>query len=162
MEAVKKPAGRDQGFRWLLDVQETGTGGHPLGITVGDRSAAALGVLMLEGAVDHVGHRLETTMGMPGGAFGLSRRILDFTHLVEMDERIELVEGDAGERSPDRKSLAFKSALGGRDGPAPGARSRPSWGPQPEVTGHRKQLQRASIPFVDSEDNNSCRSNIPL
>src|SRR5688572_25511231 len=72
---------------------------------------------MFEGPVDHVGHRLEASVRMPRGAFGLSRGILDLAHLVEMDEWIELVEGHAGERSPNRKSLAFQSILGGRNRP---------------------------------------------
>ena len=67
---------------------------------------------MLEGAVDHVGHGLETAMGMPRGSFGLTRGVLDLPHLVEMDERIELVEGDAGESPPNRKSLTLETRSG--------------------------------------------------
>ena len=93
---MKEPTGHDEGFRWLLDVEEARSGRHPLSVTVGDRPTASLGILMLEGPVDHVGHRLEAPVGMPGGAFGLTRGVLDFAHLVEMDEWIELVEGNAG------------------------------------------------------------------
>jgi hypothetical protein len=70
---------------------------------------------MLKGPVDHVGHRLESSMGMPGSAFGLARRIFDLPHLVEMDEGIELLEGNVGKSPSDWKALTFEAALGGRD-----------------------------------------------
>ena len=37
---------------------------------------------------------------------------MDLAHLVEMDERIEVVEGDAGERATDREPLPFEAARG--------------------------------------------------
>ena len=71
---------------------------------------------MLECAVDHVGHRLKPAVRVPGRALGLAGRILDLAHLVEMDERVEQVEVDAGERAPHRKAFAFQAAGRAGDG----------------------------------------------
>ncbi len=65
---------------------------------------------MLEDAVDHVGDGLEPAMGMPRRALRFAGRVLDFPHLVEMDERIEVLEVDAGERAPDREPLPLETA----------------------------------------------------
>ena len=45
---------------------------HPLGVAVGDEAAAAVGVLVLEDAVDHVGDGLEAAVGVPGRPLGLA------------------------------------------------------------------------------------------
>jgi hypothetical protein len=50
-----------------LGNRQSCSGGHPLRVAVGDQPAAAVGVLMLEGAIDHVGDRLEPTVRVPGG-----------------------------------------------------------------------------------------------
>ena len=71
--------------------------------------------LVLERAVDHVGHGLESAVGMPRRALRLARRVLDLAHLVEMDERVEVGEVDAGERPPDREALALETVRGDRD-----------------------------------------------
>jgi hypothetical protein len=70
---------------------------------------------VLEDAIDHVGDGLEPTVGVPGRALRLARRVLDLAHLVEMDERIELFQGDACERTPDREPLPFHALRGVRD-----------------------------------------------
>ena len=83
-------------------------GGHPLGGAVGDQSAAAVGVLVGEGPVDHVGDGLEAAVGVPGGSLGLAGRVVDLAHLVHVHERVELGEGPAGEGPTDRESLALQ------------------------------------------------------
>jgi hypothetical protein len=90
-----------------LDVEDAAAGGHPLGVAVGDGAAAAVGVLVLEGAVDHVGHGLEAAVGMPGRAPGLARGVVDLTHLVHVDEGIDVGLGHAGEGPAHRKTLAL-------------------------------------------------------
>ena len=55
--------------------------------------AAAGGVLVLEGAVDHVGDRLEAPVRVPGGALGLAGRVLHLAHLVHVDEGIQTSRG---------------------------------------------------------------------
>src|SRR5262245_27678290 len=71
-----KPAGLHQPLGRRLDVQDPRAGRHPLGVAVGDRAAAAVGVLVLEDAVDHVGDRLEAAVRVPRRALGLPRRVL--------------------------------------------------------------------------------------
>jgi hypothetical protein len=44
--------------------------GHPLGVAVGDQPAAAVGVLVPEDAVDHVGDGLEAPVGCQGVPLG--------------------------------------------------------------------------------------------
>ncbi len=109
---MKQPAAQDERLRRLLDVQDPGAGGHPLRVAVRDEPAAAVRVLVLERAVDHVGDRLETTMWVPGRALRLTGRVLDLAHLVEVHERIEIFERDAGEGAADREPLPFEPVRG--------------------------------------------------
>ena len=52
---------------------------------------------------------------MPRRALRLTRGVLDLTHLVEMDERVEQGQIDTGEGPPDRESFAFVAlGCGGR------------------------------------------------
>ena len=100
-----------------LDVEDPAAGGHPLGGAVGDDAAAAVGVLVLEGAVDHVGDGLEAAVGVPVGAPGLDGRVVDLAHLVHVDERVEVGQVDAGEGPPHREALALEAGRRGRDRP---------------------------------------------
>ena len=50
--------------------------------------------------------------GCHGVPFGSPGRVLDLAHLVEVDERIEILEGDAGEGAADREPLPFEAARG--------------------------------------------------
>ena len=78
-------------------------------------AAAADGVLVLESPVDHVGHGLEAPVRVPRGAFGLARCVLDLTHLVHVDERVEV--RDPRRRRPfARETLSLQPARGGGDG----------------------------------------------
>ncbi len=86
------------------------TGRHPLGVAVGDQPAAAVGVLVGHLAVDHVGDGLEAAVRVPRRALGLARRVLDLAHLVEVHERVEVGQVDAGERPADREALALEAA----------------------------------------------------
>jgi hypothetical protein len=54
------------------------------------------------------------SMRMPGRALGLTGGVLHLAHLVEVDERVEVVEGDARERATDREPLPFESVRGDR------------------------------------------------
>jgi hypothetical protein len=113
---VEESAARDESLGWLLDVEDARPRGHPLGVAVRDHAAAAVRVLVLERAVDHVGHGLEPPMRVPRRALGLAGRVLDLAHLVHVDEGIEVGEIDPGEGASDRKSLALDAARSGRDG----------------------------------------------
>ena len=53
--------------------------------------------------------------GCHGRALRLARRVFDLAHLVEMDERVEVGEVDAGEGAADREALPFEPARGVRD-----------------------------------------------
>ena len=109
LDAVEQPAADDQLLGRRLDVEDAAAGGHPLGGAVGDDAAAAVGVLVLEGAVDHVGDGLEAAVGVPVGAPGLARRVVDLAHLVHVDERVEVGQVDAGEGPADREALALEA-----------------------------------------------------
>ena len=106
----KSPPLIDQLLGRRLDVEDAAAGGHPLGGAVGDDAAAAVGVLVLERAVDHVGDGLEATVGVPGGALGLARGVVDLAHLVHVDERVEVGEVDAGEGPATGKPSPSKPA----------------------------------------------------
>ncbi len=130
LEPVEQAALGDEPLGRGLDVEQPASGGHPLGVAVGDRTAAAVAVLVVEDAVDHVRHGLEAAVRVPRRALGLARGVLDLTHLVHVDERVEPGRVDAGERAADGESLTLvalrragdadgRSVLGirpGRDG----------------------------------------------
>ena len=125
---MEEAAAHDEVLGRLLDVQDAGARRHPLGVTVGDDAAAAVGVVVLEDAVDHVGDGLEAAMGVPGRALGLAGRVLDLAHLVEVDEGVEVAQVHPGEGSADGEALAFEAAgraRHARDGAAPSLRIGP-------------------------------------
>ena len=70
---------------------------------------------MLEDAVDHVGDGLEPAVRVPRRPLGLARGVLHLAHLVEVDERIEIGQVDAGEGAADREALPFEAVRRGRD-----------------------------------------------
>ena len=92
-----------------LDVQDARPRRHPLRRAVRDQAAATDGVLVLEGAVDHVGDGLEAPVGVPGRALGLAGCVLHLAHLVHVDEGVEVRDGHAGEGAPHREPLAFET-----------------------------------------------------
>ena len=99
-----------------LDVEDAGTGRHPLGVAVADDAAAAVGVLVHHGPVDHVGDGLETAMGVPRRSLRLAGGVVDLAHLIEVDERVEVGQIDPVEGPPDREALALEA--GGRWSPS--------------------------------------------
>ena len=103
----KSPPCRHERLGRTLDVEDAGAGRHPLGVAVGDEPPATGGVLVLEGAVDHVGHGLEAPMGVPRRPPGLAGPVLDLTHLVHVHEGVELGQVDPGEGAPHREPLAL-------------------------------------------------------
>ena len=115
LEAVEEAAADDQVLGRLLDVEDACAGRHPLRVAVGDASATAVRVGVLEDAVDHVGDGLEAAVRMPGRALGLTGGVLHLTHLVEMDEGVQVAQVHAGERASDGEPLALEGAGGARD-----------------------------------------------
>ena len=113
---MEEAAADDEMLGRLLDVQDAGTGGHPLGVAVGDDAATAVRVGVFHDAVDHVGDRLEATVWVPGRALRLARRVLHLAHLVEVDEGVQVAQVHAGEGAAHREALAFEGA--GRSGDA--------------------------------------------
>jgi hypothetical protein len=103
LEAVEQAAADHELLRRRLDVQDAAAGGHPLGVAVGDQPAAAVGVLVLERAVDDVGDGLEPAVRVPRGALGLTRAVVDLAHLVHVHERVEPGQVHPGEGAPDRE-----------------------------------------------------------
>ena len=70
---------------------------------------------MQEGSIDDVGDGLEPSMRVPRRAECTPWRIDHRTHLVHVDERIEGLETDAGERPPDGEALTLETARRGGD-----------------------------------------------
>ena len=110
-------------LRRQLVVEDAAAGGHPLGVALGDHTAAAVGVVVGDLAVEDVGHGLETAMRMPRRPLGFVRRVDLRAEVVEEQERICLGHRQlAGEGTSD----AEPGALGGAvrrndpgDGPSP-------------------------------------------
>jgi hypothetical protein len=112
---VEQAAGDHKRLGGLLDVEDPGSCGHPLGVAVGDDAASAVRVAVLERAVHHVRHGLEAAVWVPRGPPGLAGGVLDLAHLVHVDERIEVCEVHAGEGASHREALALEPARGARD-----------------------------------------------
>ena len=136
LDAVEQPAAGHQLLRWLLDVEDAPARGHPLGVAVGDEPSSADRILVLEGAVDHVGHRLEAPMRVPRGALGLARRVLHLPHLVHVDERVEVAAIDAGEGPVHREPLTLVSRRARSSPPAPDGAPTPPRRPVPPSEEH--------------------------
>jgi hypothetical protein len=117
---VEEAALGDQALRWPLDMLDTAAGRHPLGGAVRDETAAAGSVLVLEGAIDDVGHGLEAAVGVPGRALGLAGRVLNGAQVVQQKERVGEGEGGGGEGPAHGEALALEMAFG-RDELAHGA-----------------------------------------
>ena len=96
-------------------MQDARAGGHPLRGAVLNDAPTADGVLVQEGALHHVGHCLETAVRMPRGALGLARAVVDLTHLVHVDEGVQVDLIHAGERTADGETLTLETARGGGD-----------------------------------------------
>ncbi len=107
---MEQSAGVDQRVRRSLDVQDPRTGGHPLRRTVLDHATTADGVLVQEGAVDHVGHGLEAAVRVPRRPLGFARPVVDLAHLVHVHERVEVGHVDAREGAANREALALETA----------------------------------------------------
>src|SRR5215469_212006 len=112
LESVEQAPAGDQFLGRLLDVQDAATGGHPLGVAVGDQPTATVGVLVAEDPVDDVGHGLEAPVWVPRGPLGLTRGVVHLAHLVHVDERVELGQVNPGERAADREALALEAGRG--------------------------------------------------
>src|SRR5205807_2504015 len=109
LNAVEEPAARDQLLGRPLDMKDSGARRHPLGGAVGYQAASARRITVLEGAVDHVGHGLEPAVRVPGGSLRLARTVLDLTHLVHVNEGIEMALVHSVEGAPNRKALTFQA-----------------------------------------------------
>ena len=89
-------------------MQDAVTGRHVLGATIGNHSAAAHGVLVNELAIDEIGESLKTAVRVPRCALGFARGVLHLTHLVHVDEGVEVGAGDAGKGTANWEALPFE------------------------------------------------------
>ena len=104
----KQPAADDELLGRGLDVQDARAGGHPLRAAVEDPAATAVGVLVLDDPVDHVGDGLEPAVRVPRRAERLTRAVVDRPHLVHVDERVESRRVHAGEGPTHGEALALE------------------------------------------------------
>ena len=116
LNAMEQPPGHDERLGWRLNVENALAGRHPLRGAVPDDTTATVRVLVLKGAVDHVGDRLESPVGVPRRALRLPRRVLDLPHLVHVDERIEVRQIDAGESAAHGEALPLQATRRTRHG----------------------------------------------
>jgi len=110
---MKKATAGHQRLRRTFDVQQTATGGHPLGVAVADHSATAVRVGVLEGAIHDVGDGLEASVWMPRGALRLTRCVLDLTHLIHVYEGVEVAQVHSLEGPAYREAFSLESGRRG-------------------------------------------------
>src|ERR1700722_8818840 len=61
-----------------------------------------MGVLVGEGPIDHVRHRLEAPVGVPWGPLGFTGRVVHLAHLVHVHKGIEISQTQTGESPAHR------------------------------------------------------------
>ena len=66
---------------------------------------------MLHFSGKHVGHGLEAAVRMVGSADGLAGPVLDWSHLVEKQERVGVTQAIARKRPPHDETAAFPLAM---------------------------------------------------
>src|SRR6266699_5188192 len=127
---------------------------HPLRVAVGDEPATAVGVLLAQDPVDHVGDGLEAPVGVPGRALGSPWAVVDLTHLVQVDEGVEGGQVDAGEGAAYREALALEArGRGGQDQRGRLRRAAPAVGAllvspsEPWPPGRTAQLNTCARPW---------------
>ena len=108
LDAVEQSAFRHDLVRRHLRVHDAGAGGHPLRVAVGDQAAASVGVAVLQRAVQHVGHGLESAVWVIRRALRLAEGVLHGPHVVEQQEWIGESQVDRRERSPHLEARAFQ------------------------------------------------------
>ncbi len=112
---MKESTGINECIGRSFDVQDAPARRHPLSGTVLNDPTTTDGVLVQKRAFDHVGDGLKASVRMPRCALGLAGSVIDFAHLVHVNEGVELRQVDAGEGSPNGKTLALNTPRGGRD-----------------------------------------------
>src|SRR6266852_7710613 len=90
LDAMEKAAARDESLGWAFDVKDSRAGRHPLRRPIRDQAAAAGGILVLKGPVDHVRDGLEPTMRVPCRSLRLARAVFHLAHLVHVNEGVEV------------------------------------------------------------------------
>ena len=165
LDAMEQATGDDELLGRCLDVQDASAGGHPLRRSVGDETAPSLGVLVGEGPLHHVGHRLEPAVGVPGGPLGLTGGVVDLSHLIHVHEGVEVDQAHAGEGPAHREPLALEAARCGRHRPHRAfvghcpVGGREFGQCRPVVNGHSRH---GHLPSVGSIPRSTIRTSIPL
>ena len=88
---------------------------HPLSVAIGDGSTTTVIISVIKNSIDDVGNRFETSMRMPRSSLRFTRGVLNFTHLIQVNERIEIGKVDAGECSTNWESFTFETLWRGCD-----------------------------------------------
>ncbi len=115
LNAVECPTLLDEHLGRLLDVKDAGAGGHPLRRAIRDEPAATCRVLVLEGAVHHVGDCFEAAVRMPRRAFRFARRVFHRPDVVEEEEGVGEAEVHAREGAPHFEAFTLQRSHGGND-----------------------------------------------
>ena len=88
-------------------MDDAAPGGHPLHVAGSEPAAMSSGILVLHFAFEHVSNRLEAPMGVIRSADRLAGRVIDRSHLVDEEERVDRVDL-AGERPAHHESGALQ------------------------------------------------------
>src|SRR5262249_53336498 len=114
LKAMHPAARLSEGGSRHLRVHDSRARGHPLDVAGSELAAAAPGGFLLHAAGKQIGNGLESSMRMVRRSFGFAGSQLRGTHLVEQQERVNVVEVGCWERTVNQKAGPFES-LDGRD-----------------------------------------------
>jgi hypothetical protein len=108
LEPVHAAAPLQEICRRHLGMDDSGSGRHPLHVAGAQSSMVSAGVAVLHSAGEQIGHRLEAAMGVVRRSLGLPGRRIGRAHLIEQQERVDLVERGSRERAVDEKASTLE------------------------------------------------------
>ena len=88
---------------------------HVLRITGPQDAVIAVRVAVLHLALEQIGDHLEALVRVVGRAGGGARRVVHRAHLVDEQERVDLLEAAGRDRPADEKTTALEGLGGGDD-----------------------------------------------
>ena len=97
-------------FRRQLAVDHSGASRHPLHAARSDDRASSSGVFVHHRPVKEIGDGLESAVRMTRRTNGLARRVVSGPHLIEQEERVDVIDDVRRERSSHDESATFDGA----------------------------------------------------
>ena len=90
-------------------MQNSATCCHPLRCAVSNDTAATVRILVNKSSIHDVGDSFKATVWMPVSTTWFIGAVINFTHLIHHDERVENIFCDAGKCTTNREAFTLKT-----------------------------------------------------